>query len=197
MGDLATRWTAGQGVVVALDSLPLKTQALLLRHFVAGDAAEMLIQSNEDSARTWLSSQVYRDHAHALSALEFLISQYAVPGNPQQGPYVLAIEHRASAALVGHVGFSPLNGDVEVGFSIAHAYQGQGLASEAVVAASDWALRAFALERILGITAVANVASRRTLVRAGFVHLGDEPMRFQGTDEVVSHYALSGRRGDA
>ncbi len=182
---------------MVLDTLPLETRALLLRHFVPGDAAEMLIQSNEDSARIWLPSQVYRDHAHAASALEFLIGQYAVPGNPRQGAYVLAIEHRTSAALIGHVGFSPLHGDVEIGFSIAQKFQGQGFASEAVEGASRWALKTFALDRIVGITAVANTASRRTLARAGFVHEGDKPMRFQGTDEMVSHYALSGGQGHA
>lgn len=182
---------------MALDHLPLETRALVLRQFVPGDAADMLVQSNEESARAWLPSQVYRDHAHALSVLEFLMSQYAAPGNPRHGPYVLAIEHRANAALIGHVGFSPLNGEVEIGFSIAQKYQGQGFASEAVVGASRWALQAFALDRIVGITAVANVASRRTLVRAGFVHEEDKPMRFQGTDEEVSFYAFSGSRGRA
>ena len=178
-----------------LNQLPLETRSLRLRQFVPGDAATALILSNEETARTWLPSQVYRDYAHALSALEFLTSQCSTPGDPRHGPYVLAIEHRASSSLIGHVGFSPLDEEVEIGFSVAQKYQRQGFAGEAIVAASRWAFQTFALNRILGITSVANIASRRTLVRARFAYEGDKTMRFQGTEQEVSVYALSGNSG--
>lgn len=178
--------------IMALDQLPIETRSLLLRHFDLGDATTMLILSNEQTARTWLPSQVYRDDAHARSALEFLLSQCSSPGNPRHGPYVLAIEHRTSSSLIGHIGFSPLDDEVEIGFSIAEKYQRQGFASEAIVAASDWALRTFALNRILGITSVANIGSRRALVRARFAYEGEKTMRFQGTEQQVCVYALSG-----
>lgn len=174
-----------------LDTLPLETRSLRLRHFVLGDAATALLLSNEDSSRAGLPSQVYRDHDHAISELEFLMSQYSTPGHPRRGPYVLAIEHRASSSLIGHVGFSPLDEDVEIGFSIAERYQRQGLAIEAITAASRWAFEVFGLTRVLGITYSANTASRRTLERAGFVHEEDKTMRFQGADHQVSVYALS------
>ena len=157
-----------------------------------GDAAAALLLSNEETARTWLPSQVYRDHDHAVSALDFLIRQYSAPGNPRHGPYVLAIEHRASSSLIGHVGFSPLDDEVEIGFSVAEKFQGQGLGSEAIVAASRWALEAFGLSRILGITSAANIASGRTLVRAGFAYEGTRMMRFQGTEQETRVYALAG-----
>jgi RimJ/RimL family protein N-acetyltransferase len=94
--------------------------------------------------------------------------------------------------LIGHIGFSPLDGEVEIGFSVAHEYQRQGFASEAIVAASRWALQAFALDRIRGITSVANVASRRALMRARFAYEGDRIMCFQGAEQAVCVYALSG-----
>lgn len=173
-----------------LDPLPLETRSLRLRKFVPDDAAAALILSNEESARAELPSQVYRDLDHAISELEYLMSQYSTPGDPRRGPYVLAVEHRASAALIGHVGFSPLDEKVEIGFSIAETYQRQGFANEAVVAASRWAFGTFALDRILAITSAANIASRRTLARAGFAHEKDTSMRFQGTEKEVSVYAL-------
>jgi RimJ/RimL family protein N-acetyltransferase len=151
----------------------------------------MLSLSNEATTRTWLPSQVYRDRAHAISALEFLISQYEIPGHPRFGAYVLAIEHRVDRALLGHVGFSPLNGEVEIGFSIAESRRGCGLATEAIVRASSWALQTFELNKILGVTSVANVASRRTLERARFAYEGDKAMRFQGVEQDVSVYAIA------
>jgi RimJ/RimL family protein N-acetyltransferase len=171
--------------------LPIETRSLRIRHFVPEDAADALRLSQEDTSRTWLPSQVFRDHAHALSTLEFFIRTYVTPGNPRLGPYVLAIEHRTDRALLGHVGFSPLDDEVEIGFSIARNHQGQGFATEAIVAASDWALQAFKLDRVLGITSAANVASRHALARAGFGHREDKSMNFQGTEQDVSVYVLA------
>jgi ribosomal-protein-alanine N-acetyltransferase len=176
---------------VASNRLPIETRSLLIRQFVPEDAATVLVLSNEETARTWLPSQVYRDQAHALSVLEFLISQYSTPGNPRHGPYVLAIEHRAHSALIGHVGFSPLDDEVEIGFAVAQGYQRQGFTTEAIVAASRWAFQTFELTRIVGITSAANIASRRTLARALFTYEGDRMLRFQGTEQEVSVYALS------
>jgi ribosomal-protein-alanine N-acetyltransferase len=123
--------------------------------------------------------------------LEFLVSQYAAPADPRRGASVLAIEHRSDGMLIGHVGLSPFDDDVEIGFAIAQGYQGRGLATEAIVAASRWAFETFGLARILGITSVANLASKGALTRAGFKHLGDRVMTFQGTEQSVSVYALS------
>jgi len=123
--------------------------------------------------------------------LAFLIAQCVIPGNPRQGPYVLAIEHRIDGALIGHVGFSPLDDEVEIGFSIGRNYQRQGLATEAILAASRWALQAFELDRIIAVASAMNIASKRTLERAGFAYKGDEVRNFQGTEQDVSVYAFS------
>lgn len=152
----------------------------------------MRVLSNEKTSRVWLPSQVYEDDAHATAVLEHLISHYSTPGNPRRGPYVLAIEHRVDRRLIGHVGFSPLDDDVEIGFAIAQDYQKQGLATEAIVAASRWAFEAFELDRILGITSATNIASKRALARARFAHEGDRVMQFQGDEQPVSVHALYG-----
>lgn len=171
--------------------LPIHTHSLLLRRLRPEDAAAVLALALEAASRTWLPSQVPRDRAHADSIVASLIAAYASPGDPRLGPYVLAVEHRADRALIGHVGFSPLEGDVEIGFAIGEAHQGRGLAAEAVAAASEWAFRTFGLDRILGVTAATNTASKRTLERAGFVHQRDALMNFQSTEQSVSVYALS------
>lgn len=181
---------------MALRRLPIRTQALRIRRFVPADTDAVFALSNEETARTWLRDQVYPDRAHTRSVLEFLIGQYAAPGNPRYGPYVLAIEHRLDGLLIGHVGFGPLDGEVEIGFAIAQSYQGQGLATEAVAAASRWALQAFELDRILGIAAVANAASRRVLTRARFAYTGDRRMSFQGAEQDVSVYVLCRAAGE-
>jgi len=142
----------------------------------------------EPSTRRWLPSHVYATADDAFSRLEFLISCYSAPGHPQLGPYVLAIEHGAGGRLLGHVGFSPLGSEVEVSYAIAESARGRGYGVESLVHACHWIADAFAVARVLAVTASANVASRRTLERASFVHVQDEDMLFQGAKEAVSRY---------
>ena len=171
--------------------LPLRTPSLVLRHFVPGDAPEVMRLNGDDSTRRWLPSQVYADLAQAEASIGHLIRCYASPGDAKRGPYVLGIEQREDARLLGHVGFSPLGDDVEISYAIAEAARGRGYAAEALRHACHWAAAAFALRRVIAVTAAANVASRRVLERVGFVHQRDEVMRFQGREQGVSRYAWS------
>lgn len=176
-------------------TIPIDTPSLRLRVFAPDDAAAAHRLSKEPAYRAWLSNQVYADEPEARSALEYLIGQCSDPGDPRHGPYVLAVEHQPDAVLIGHVGFSPLDSEVEIGFSIAEAYQRRGLATEAIVAASRWALEAFDLPRIVALAAASNMSSRSTLLRAGFLHAGDRSMEFQGAVQEVSLYALARAAG--
>ena len=172
----------------------IETQALVLRPFELRDTAAAYVLSNEPASRQWLPSQVYADEVAARAVLKSLIDQFAAPADPRLGAYVLAADHRGDGRLIGHVGLSPFEGDVEIGFAIAEAYQRQGLAVEAVTAACRWAFGRFGLPRILAIVAQLNHASRKVVARAGFEHQADRVMCFQGTEQAVSVYGLSARR---
>ena len=148
--------------------------------------------NGEESTRTWLPSHVYKTRAEAVDRVAYLIRQYASPGNPKLGAYVLGVTHGQSGALLGHVGFSPLREDVEVSFAIAEAARGRGYATEALTRACSWATQTFGMSQVIAVTAAANEASRRTLVRASFMHAGDEVMRFQGIEQPVSRYRWMG-----
>lgn len=174
-----------------LRQLPIETASLTLRAFVPEDAPKAFRMSQEDGMRTWLPSQVYRDEAHAASVLASLIAHYSVPGDPRIGPYVLAVEVRSSGAFVGHVGFSPLLGAVEVGFFIEGAHRRKGFATEAVRVACEWAADAFSIATILGVTASRNSASQGVLLRAGFAWQNEEVMCFQGLAQPVIFFALA------
>lgn len=174
-----------------LDSLPLRTHSLIIRKFSLEDVEEVFALSQERGMRDWLPSQVYRDPEEARDVVGFLIGQYSEPADPRLGPWVLAIEHMADHRLIGHVGFSPIDDEVEIGFAIAQQYQGAGLAPEAIMAASSWVFATFGLERIIAITAESNTAARRTLARSRFEYLNDHTMEFQGTAQLVCTYALA------
>lgn len=170
---------------------PIRTRSLLLRRFVPADAGRILELNAESSTRRWLPSHVYASREDADAALRHLIDACAAPGDPRLGPYVLGIEHLGTGSLIGHVGFSPLEGEVEVSYAIAESARGQGLGAQALDASCAWACRCFGLPGVVAVTASENVASRFTLERAGFVHVLDCAMRFQGLRQVVSRY----RRG--
>lgn len=178
----------GAGSVERGDRFRIETKALVLRHFELEDTAAVYALSNESSSRQWLPSQVYADEAAARGALAFLIDQYETPADPRRGPYVLAIDHRTDGTLIGHVGLSPFEDDVEIGFAVAEAYQRRGLAVEAVIASCRWAFGRFALPRILAITANENQSSQKVLARAGFEHQADRVMSFQGSKQAVRVY---------
>jgi RimJ/RimL family protein N-acetyltransferase len=161
---------------------------------VPEDAPLLMSLNSEQTTRLALPSHVYADLSQAVAALDHLIRCYMSPGDARLGPYVLGIEYRETAQLLGHVGFSPLEGEVEVSYAIAEGARGRGYATEALATACLWAADAFALQRLVAVTASANHPSRRTLDRAGFVHSGDEIRRFQGSEQSVSRYLWTDAR---
>lgn len=148
----------------------------------------MMDLNAEPTTRRWLPSHVYADAHEATARMHELIAFYSAPGDPRHGPYVLAVEHLATGTLLGHVGFSPLDDEVEVSYAIAEDSRGRGYGAESLLAACVWAAVQFQLPRVLAITEAANEPSRRTLERAAFVHETDTVMPFQGSPQTVSRY---------
>lgn len=169
-------------------SLPIDTPSLRLRLIVVEDATRMMELNGEPSTRRWLPSHVYADANEATARMRHLIDCCSSPGDPRLAPFVLAVEHIASAALLGHVGFSPFDNEVEVSYAIAEGSRGRGYGSEALRCACQWAAERFDLPGILALTESENTPSRRTLERAAFGHEGGTPMRFQGSLQLVSRY---------
>ncbi len=171
-----------------MHALPRRTPSLLLRHFVADEAAALRTLSTEASTSRWLPSHVDPTIEDAVSRLAYLVSCYVDPGDPVKGPYVLAVEHRDTGRLLGHLGFSPVDDEVEVSYSIAEAARGRGYGVETLVHGCAWLAETFAVPQIIAITASANAASRRVLERAAFVLEHEGAMIFQGREEIVSRY---------
>lgn len=180
-----------------MDPLPVSTASLRLRHIVADEAVRMMELNGEPSTRRWLPSHVYANAQVAAERMRYLIACYSSPGDPRLGPYVLAVDHLASGLLLGHVGFSPFEGDVEVSYAIAESHRRRGYGAEALYGACQWAACSFGLPSLLAITESENAPSRRTLERARFVHAGDSVMRFQGPEQTVSRYRWRPGTGEA
>lgn len=149
----------------------IETARLRLRPFVIGDAPKLFAMSIEDGMRRWIPDQVYRDDAHAEQVARALIGLTDQPPDPRVRPYVLGIEF--AGELIGHVGLSPARDSVEIGYAVEQRHQGTGLATEAVRAMAAWGRDTLGLAEVLGIVGIENLASRRVLEKAGFVHIRD------------------------
>jgi RimJ/RimL family protein N-acetyltransferase len=94
------------------------------------------------------------------------------------------ITRQADGRAVGGIGFKgqPQAGAVEIGYGLVPSARGNGYAAEAVGALLVLAT-AQGVERVTADTADDNVASQKTLVRAGF--------RLIATDDELRHYQFA------
>jgi RimJ/RimL family protein N-acetyltransferase len=100
------------------------------------------------------------------------------------------IARRSDGRAVGGIGFKgqPDDGGVEIGYGLAPSARGHGYAAEAVIALLTVAT-AHEVFRVIADTTLDNIASQRTLMRAGF-HL-------VSTDAELHHYEILLKSGTA
>lgn len=163
----------------------IRAGPLLLRHFKFEDVAPIFRLSQEQGMRSWLPDQVYADEAEALRVLTFLSAQYGPSADPRNTPYVLAVCLVASGEVIGHVGFSPCEFGVEVGYAIGDAHQNRGYAKQALMAACTWALSRFDLPFVHAIVAEENIGSCRVLESCGFQVLSIVQRKLHGVERAV------------
>jgi hypothetical protein len=82
----------------------LETPSLVLRPLVLGDSQRMFEMSQEDCARQWLPSQIYRDERHAATAIQYLMGQFSLDASPATNAFVFGVEEKVTGRLIGHVG---------------------------------------------------------------------------------------------
>ena len=160
----------------------IETPSLVLRPLTLSDTRPMLEMSQEECARAWLPSQVYRDEQHAATAIKYLIEQFDLNARPTTNAFVFGVEKKVTGGLIGHVGLSPLFETVEVGFGIATSEQGKGYATEAVASVCAWGLERFSMPAIVAVTDEENAASQAVLIRCGFSRKEKTRMRLQGVE---------------
>ncbi|MCP4499265.1 MAG: GNAT family N-acetyltransferase [Deltaproteobacteria bacterium] len=169
-----------------MTALPILTASLELRPFAPQDVAKALAMSQESKSRRWLPDQVYDDEKKAKHVV-LELATFARIRNPQKAPLVLGGYLQSNNELIGHVGLSMCKAGVEVGYAIETAAQGQGYATEAVVALSSWYVQGRE-ESVWGIVVKANAASCRVLEKSGFTFIDEEVGDFHGRREILRRY---------
>lgn len=132
-------------------------------------------------------------------ASEFIASMLMQPMLEPENWIQLAIANGTSNDLLGDIGLClHANGEVEIGFTLAHEAQGKGFATEALRGLARKLLRLPLVARIVGITDERNRASVQVLERLGMTLVSRYETTFKQEPCVELRYELtceSGGRG--
>jgi ribosomal-protein-alanine N-acetyltransferase len=148
----------------------LETERLRLRQILPKDAEDMFAYSKSAEVTRYLLWDVHPDAIYTEKYIAYLQERYAVGDF-----YDFAIEYKENGKMIGTVGFTSFdlpNRSAEVGYVIAPAYQGQGIATEALTRVIAFGFEKCALSRISAVCRRGNLASLRVMEKCGLKHEG-------------------------
>jgi RimJ/RimL family protein N-acetyltransferase len=144
----------------------IQTARLLVRRFQDGDLAAFLAYRNDPEVARYQGW----DSIPESAGLAMIQEQKRIePGVPGQW-FQFAIELKDTRQLAGDCGLSVLVQDArqaQLGITLAREHQGQGLATEAVIAVLDYAFINLDLHRVVATVDVENVRSAALMERVG------------------------------
>lgn len=142
----------------------LKLTSCTVRSWRAADAQALASFAN--NRKIWLNLRDRFPHPYTLQdALGFL---HSIIGREPETLFAIAVDGRA----VGGIGFV-LQQDVErvsaeVGYWLGEPFWGRGIATEALVAITRYAIAHHGLSRVFAVPFASNLASCRVLEKAGY-----------------------------
>jgi RimJ/RimL family protein N-acetyltransferase len=142
----------------------LRTSRLLL-HAIDVAEAERIVGHRAGPDDAWAHDYPFEGDVGAVGA--FLRS---TADHGEQRPFsYYRITRLADGRAIGGIGFKgqPESGCVEIGYGLVHSARGHGYAAEAVMALLTVAAD-HGLAKVVADTTLDNIASQRTLARAGF-----------------------------
>ncbi len=144
----------------------LETPRLCLRHFTDADLALFMAYRNDPEVARYQGWEGISEP----EARAFIQEQKEVqPGVPGQW-FQIAVELKETGTLVGDCALKMEEHDerqAEIGYTLSRAYQGRGIASEAVSCVLEYAFVTLGLHRVIAITDCENAASVALLERLG------------------------------
>lgn len=148
-------------------TVTLLTDRLVLRRFTSGDLAAYTA-IRRDAEMRW---DPFSDPDLAREIFEGYLDNYAV------SPDFLVWAIEFGGTLAGSVEVTYLDRDArtcELGYLVAKAYRGKGIATEAVSRVTRFLVEVEGFTRIMATTERSNRSSRHVLERSGFAPTQDE-----------------------
>ena len=157
----------------------LRTERLLLRPWRAEDRKPFAVLNADPEVMRYFPKTLSREESDALA--DRIEGSFAADG------YGLwAVELDEQAPFIGFVGLMPVPDTMpfapalEVGWRLAGAYWGRGLAFEAARAALAFAFEEVGEDDVVAYTAAGNVRSRRLMERLGMRYEREADFRHPG-----------------
>lgn len=145
---------------------PIELQRVILRAFTDVDLPIFLAYRNDPEVARYQSWETTSE----AEARDFIQEQKdAQPGRPGAW-FQIAIELKETSKLIGDCALKILADDArqaELGFTLSRAYQGRGLAFEAISGILDYVFKTLGLHRVIAIADCENLASVALLERLG------------------------------
>jgi RimJ/RimL family protein N-acetyltransferase len=178
-----------------VDPLPRYGAIVALRRLAAADLAAFQAYRGDPDVGRYQGWTVLSDHEARAFLAEMSAAPLFRPGHWIQ----LGIADPRSLALLGDVGLF-LSDDAtqaEVGFTLARAAQGRGVATAAVREALRLVFERTSVQRVVGITDARNLASVRVLERLGMRRQAERRAPFRGEPCAEYVYVLAREAGPA
>ena len=142
----------------------IESPRLTLRRFADADLGPFLAYLNDPLVARYQSWESYTE-PEARAVIEQ--QKNRSPGRPGEW-FTFALELKETGALVGHVALRMQDDrQAEIGFTVARAFHGRGLACEAAARVLDYVFAELKLHRVTAVTDVENVKSAALLERLG------------------------------
>lgn len=148
----------------------LETDRLILRGMRVSDTEDMFAYARRPSVTQYLTWNPHTDPAETREYLTYVGQRYRTGDF-----YDWAVVDRESGHMIGTCGFTSFNcphDTAEIGYVLNPAYQGKGLATEAVRRVLDFGFDELGLHRIEAHFMEGNDASRRLMERVGMTFEG-------------------------
>lgn len=165
----------------------MPTAQVQLRRLAATDLAAFQAYRHDPEVGRWQGWLAQDDAAALLFLQQMAHAPLWQPGEWAQ----LGIQADSGGALLGDIGLClRLEGGahVEIGFSLARAAQGRGLATAAVRQAIELVFAQTAAQRVVASTDTQNVAAAALLRRLGFANIATLDAVFKGQPCQEQHY---------
>jgi RimJ/RimL family protein N-acetyltransferase len=174
------------------DFRPIYTERLTLRRSRADDA-EIISAYRSDPDVHRYQGWDRTDPDSVRAEIEQMGER--APGDPE-GWVQLSVVERATGALIGDVGLSPVEGEpgvIKLGYTVSPVFQGRGYATEAVVALVTYAFDTLQADVIRAYANEANVPSIRVAEKAGLRRIERIERGYEGETWFGVRYELQRR----
>lgn len=160
----------------------IETERLIITEFTPDMARDVHLNSLDEDTRRLVPDEVFATVAEAEEAIGYLMAQYG----GTEGPLVFPVLKKNSRENIGYVQLVPMeDGSREIGYHIAKRHTGRGYATEAVRAFLPAAAVAAGIREVQGVCLKDNAASKRVLLKCGFVPVFEGVGEYQGEEREV------------